>query len=650
MYKRSCVKAALLVLSVACLFSCAGTGFWGSKINWGDFSLETVPSQNDYPDEGAIILLDDGTLMLDFKENLSRSVLKRHQIIKIFNRKGYQYADVTIPYSSSTTVRNIKARTILPDGEIVLLDKKKIYDITLYPDFIFYSDVRAKRFSFPAVGDSCILEMAWEQHIASYSYWDYWRFQYDIPVLISRYSLFTSSKWPVNWRTVGVETKPEEIYQGSDVKKYKWELHNVEPLVPEAAMPPLDRVAASVLFSPHGMETWNDFASWYHGLIEERLQPNPETTEQAHRLTDLMDSDRKKLQSIYEFVRDKIRYVAIEIGIGGYQPHFAYEVLKNRYGDCKDKVTLVCALAKAIGMDVRPVIISTAQNGKVDTTVTSHTLFNHVIARAVLPDSSEIWMDATDSFCPFDALPWYDQNRLVIEIADDGRKEWLTTPFSKIEENTIRKNWLFQIDSLYNCLAQAEFNYDGNASLEMRHRLGYMAPRDRSKWLMADLQAHFPHADSINITVENIDDLQSPMSIKSTFSWKLPIATAGAVQFNLDDFCQFQLNKLFFESKRHFPIELPFPYSTADTIEVRLPDNLEFSINLRNNFLNEPFGDYQLRYFQHDHALKINRQFALRQIDIPAADYHDFRGFLANIAQLDKSFFLVKKPGVVNLP
>ena len=106
--------------------------------------------------------------MLDFKETLSRSVLKRHQIIKILNRKGYPYANVTIPYSSSTKIRNIKARTISPDGEVFLLDEKKIYDITLYPDFIFYSDVRAKRFSFPAVDGGCVLEMTWEEHIASY--------------------------------------------------------------------------------------------------------------------------------------------------------------------------------------------------------------------------------------------------------------------------------------------------------------------------------------------------------------------------------------------------------------------------------------------------------------------------------------------------
>ena len=62
------------------------------------------------------------------------------------------------------------------------------------------------------------------------------------------------------------------------------------------------------------------------------------------------ETDREKLERIFTFVQQKIRYVAVSIGIGSYQPHFAEDVFQNRYGDCKDMSTLIVALARAAGI------------------------------------------------------------------------------------------------------------------------------------------------------------------------------------------------------------------------------------------------------------------------------------------------------------
>ena len=54
---------------------------------------------------------------------------------------------------------------------------------------------------------------------------------------------------------------------------------------------------------------------------------------------------------------DGIYYVKVEgaagdvFGIGGYQPHRAEEIFANRYGDCKDKVTLLSAMLREIGVE-----------------------------------------------------------------------------------------------------------------------------------------------------------------------------------------------------------------------------------------------------------------------------------------------------------
>ena len=58
-----------------------------------------------------------------------------------------------------------------------------------------------------------------------------------------------------------------------------------------------------------------------------------------------------RLRAPAAFAQRDIRYVAIEIGIGAYQPHAARDVLLNRYGDCKDKVTLLAAMLQEVGIE-----------------------------------------------------------------------------------------------------------------------------------------------------------------------------------------------------------------------------------------------------------------------------------------------------------
>jgi hypothetical protein len=96
--------------------------------------------------------------------------------------------------------------------------------------------------------------------------------------------------------------------------------------------------------------TWQSIGEWYSHLAKDRLAATPEITAKAQELvagkTDLYD----RMDAVGQFVQDNIRYVAIEVGVGGYQPHAAGDVFHNRYGDCKDKATLLSAMLSAVGV------------------------------------------------------------------------------------------------------------------------------------------------------------------------------------------------------------------------------------------------------------------------------------------------------------
>ena len=90
------------------------------------------------------------------------------------------------------------------------------------------------------------------------------------------------------------------------------------------------------------------------------------------------------MQAVAEFVQSQIRYVAIELGIGGMQPHPAVEVFTHRYGDCKDKATLLSSMLKEIGVDSYYVIIND-ERGAVSAATPPNLEFNHVILAIALP-------------------------------------------------------------------------------------------------------------------------------------------------------------------------------------------------------------------------------------------------------------------------
>ncbi|MEY2413265.1 MAG: hypothetical protein QOD84_1871, partial [Acidobacteriaceae bacterium] len=107
--------------------------------------------------------------------------------------------------------------------------------------------------------------------------------------------------------------------------------------------------------------------------------------DEVRALTSSRPSALAKMQAIASFVQHDVRYVAIELGIGGWQPHPAAGVFTHRYGDCKDKATLMRSMLKEIDVDSYYVLINTTR-GAVTPNTPAHNGFNHVIVAVKLPD------------------------------------------------------------------------------------------------------------------------------------------------------------------------------------------------------------------------------------------------------------------------
>jgi len=105
-------------------------------------------------------------------------------------------------------------------------------------------------------------------------------------------------------------------------------------------------------------------------------------------LTTSISSLDQKMAEISKFMQKEIRYVAIELGIGGWQPHSAADVFSTDMEIAKTKRPLMSSMLKQAGIESYYVVINTRRGAVGPDTPPMIYLFNHVILAIKLPDGA----------------------------------------------------------------------------------------------------------------------------------------------------------------------------------------------------------------------------------------------------------------------
>src|SRR5262249_9959424 len=143
---------------------------------------------------------------------------------------------------------------------------------------------------------------------------------------------------------------------------------------------------------------------------KDKIEVTPEINRIADEATKSLSDKRQQAAALYDWVVSNIRYVAIELGRGGYIPHSAGAILANRYGDCKDYAVIFCSLLAAKGIESFPVLISSGESDWLPK-VAAPEAFNHAI---VWIPALQLYLDASTGYAPFGILPLADRARMAL--------------------------------------------------------------------------------------------------------------------------------------------------------------------------------------------------------------------------------------------
>ncbi len=334
----------------------------------------------------------------------------------------------TVSYSASLqSVEIVQARTITASGETIDVPASAILDQQPYlsqgaPAF---SDVVAKAIVFPqvSVGARTVVHYRITQKkpvLQGYFSAEEFASPHDVRRDVT-YTVIAPADMPM--QVVGIDLPVVKLTLPDGRIQWRAETSNAVAVPPE-----LGSVAIrdySQRFIASSLPSGEALAEAYRSLAGERSRPTANVKTLAQSLTRDVADPGEKAKVLYDWVRTHIRYVAIFLGRGGWQPHAVDGILAAGYGDCKDKATLLGALLEAAGIASTPVLVNAGHSYWMPELPTMQA-FNHMITYV---PALNLYLDATERWAPFGVLPPEDGNKRVLHVAD-GR--WATTPASEV--------------------------------------------------------------------------------------------------------------------------------------------------------------------------------------------------------------------------
>jgi transglutaminase-like putative cysteine protease len=621
---------------------------------------QTLPA---YPPETvAVVLLDECITTVKDKGEIETLYRRAYKILRPEARDTY--GSVSVDFDNETKLSNLKAWAIPASGSEYEVNDKEAVESGLGEEL--YSDERHKTLRLPSVEPGSIVGYEYVQKKRPYVYEDWWWVEKSIPVRLSRITLNLPPGWEIAtyWLNHS-EVKPKT----SSANQFAWEIENVPAMEHEPGMPDYSAIAGrmTIKYFPKDAAlrtkssgSWHDIGLWYAQLTADRRQPTPEMQKKVVELTSGAATTLQKMQALAAFLQHDIRYVAIKIGIGGLQPHSAEAVFHNRYGDCKDKVTLLSTMLHEIGVESYYVMVDTDRG--VVAPESPSILGNHVILAIRLPDSVPntnlytivehpklgriLFFDPTNSYVPLGYLPHYLQDGYGLVMGPDGG-ELVHLPIMAPSANLLSRSAKFSLSPNGVISGDVEEVRWGEEAAFSREELLAVQPKDRAKVVESFLSNTVGNFALKAASVGNLDQYNLALTLKYTFAAENYARSAG----NLLIVRPRVLGQKGFmlpaekDKKRLYPVELSEPSLQSDDFEITLPPGYVVDELPAPTEAKCDYGYYHSEVAVDGNTLHYKRTYEIKNVAVPAQKLDAFRDFLHQINADEKQSAVLRKSG-----
>jgi Domain of Unknown Function with PDB structure (DUF3857)/Transglutaminase-like superfamily len=615
----------------------------------------SMPTQGGEP-AVAVVLYAQTTITVQPSGKLLR---RQRTVLQILRPDGVRFGTIQVLDGPERRVILLRGWCQTPEGKQLESRAQDIVDAS--PQAAVETDQHFKMLHVQGAAVGSIVAFDVQQEFDSSKWIDEWRFQDTIPVEQAHLLLQLPADWvyQASWLR---HSPVAPIARGAG--RWEWVIDNVPGVQPEQHMPALQGIEGRAVLSvspPAGklIDAWNDVGNWYNELTEGRRVASPEIKQQVAELTAALPTIVTKVQALTEFVQQDVRYFAVELGIGAYQPRPAAEVFNHRYGDCKDKATLMSAMLQVIGVESYYVVVNTGRGVITDSTAPGLG-FNHVILAIRLPDGVEdgsfaalvkhpklgrlLIFDPTNEYIPLGSLSGSLQGNYGLLVAP-GVSELIQLPRSPSRANAIKRAATMTLDSDGTLRGDVQESWVGEAAAMQRaQRRSANQATDQIKPVEAQIASSFASMQILNAAVDNLQRIEQPVTLR----YSLQAAGYAKVAGNL-----LILRPRILGSKttgfletgrpRELPIEFECPEEDTDRFEITLPAGYVTDFLPPAVDLDYPFGSYHSKTELAVNVLRYSRTFTLKESSIPPEQAEDLRHFYRIIDTDERASAVLKR-------
>ncbi len=623
---------------------------------WGLDAAKTH-TPGDVKDAYAVLLYDE---YLETIDTQGRALERERQAFRILKPQGRNKPYCQVGYSENQKINYFRVWTIAADEKQYQAQDTDFAEAGDTDAPTMLSTNKTKVVHPPAADVGAIIICESEELMEPYFQEKVWNFQGDIPIAFEALELdLPPGRTHTNSWHRHDPVKPVEVAPNH----FRWELRDVPALSLRDIPVPPEWIALAQRMSVQWGDAavdgkdnqWRAIGQWVTTLEANRPDPSPEITAKVQTLIAGAPDFYTKLSRITESIQKDIRYFIVMRGIGGIQANHAADIFRNRYGDCKDKTTLLISMLQVAGIHAWYMPVDD-RRGVVDPDDPS-LIGNHMITAVEVPDGlldprlraianagngkRYLIFDPTNEHTPVGNLPSYLQGSYGI-LAAGTASQVLALPVLDPEANGTEQKGTFILAPDGTLTGAVDTSHYGPDGAEFRLFLKSVDQKQRR-----DIWEKYIASSVPGVTLDAFDFTQpSALDKPLEFHYKVTVPqyahqagplllvrprVVGSYSVPFDD------------KPRTLPIDLSATGRWRDSFDIALPPGYAVDETPDPISVDVEFATYHSTVTAKASSLHYEREFVVRQVEIPAEKVADFRKLESAILTDEKGTAVLKK-------